>query len=88
MSQTYGLLVNDEEKVTNARLQRADHEGNSTFSLYTFFDATLTYANIDDIVIDDTAELPSVMQTWGLSGSGVNGTIRIDDIQSVVGPVR
>jgi len=87
IGQSFSLLVNDEEKLTTGVLQRADHGGNSVFVMYTFIGATLSYCYFDDLEINDTSA-SSVMQTWGSSSTGVNGTIRVNDIQSVIGPVR
>ncbi|MCF7809979.1 fibronectin type III domain-containing protein [bacterium] len=85
----YSFEINDEPRAENALLARSDHEGNSQLIFLGFTDATLTYANIDDILVDDTSELPSIMQTWGYPGASTEeSTARVDDIRSVVGPVR
>ncbi|NQU06255.1 MAG: fibronectin type III domain-containing protein [Calditrichaeota bacterium] len=83
-AQSYDLLVNDEEKVENARLQRNDHEGNSKLLIFTFINATLTYANLDDMVVNDTIEDNMFIQYSEQSSYEDNGDVRIDNVNMIV----
>lgn len=84
----YSFEINDEQRVENALLQRSDHEGNSTLIFLAFSDATLTYANLDDILVLETDEENRFMQYSKPSSYEDNGNVRIDNISTIVEPDR
>lgn len=84
----YNIEINGQLRVTGAYLMRSDAEGNSALNFLTFSNAELSYADLDDVQIDDTIAADAFMQSSDLPPCDSEGELRIDDTELNEGLVR